>query len=446
MGNNSSSDSRRENKEHEVPKIIKGVKPWATGLFSYSKSKPEHKPFDRIPAKSKYDTLNYNAVPSTWNYSQRVPFSSSYGPFNRPQNHRPPGIGAIPHKQYPALEQPMDPPQQPCRGVAAAEIPSSYSLWNRSYMKYKMNSDTRATFDSRIQNNTDNWLRETENEAHRISMDIVKQTSQRISGMESNKPKLSLYSCIDTSEIMRSARQNDLKIFSPKPSRPELTPKMIEMIRGAAQAQPANELLAELDGAEVLRKDIQTLLGLNWLNDEIINAYMNLIVQRGRKKGYRNVHAFNTFFYPKLRDSGYNSIKRWTRKIDIFSFDYVLVPVHLGNHWCLAVIDFTRPAISYFDSLGGYPNGCCDILLGYLKQESKDKRKVEFENEENWRLIDKYHEEGIPQQKNCSDCGVFACTYAEYLTREAKLDFSQEHMPYFRKKMIYEIITKSILE
>lgn len=31
----------------------------------------------------------------------------------------------------------------------------------------------------------------------------------------------------------------------------------------------------------------------------------------------------------------------------------------------------------------------------------------------------------IPQQMNGSDCGMFACKYAEYITREAPITFTQ---------------------
>ena len=64
---------------------------------------------------------------------------------------------------------------------------------------------------------------------------------------------------------------------------------------------------------------------------------MNLLVQRSKDPGLPSVETFNTFFYPKLRSNGYSSVRRWTKKIDIFSVDILLVPVHLGVHWCLSV-------------------------------------------------------------------------------------------------------------
>ena len=67
---------------------------------------------------------------------------------------------------------------------------------------------------------------------------------------------------------------------------------------------------------------------------------MNMLMERSKQKGFPTVHAFNTFFFTKLKTAGYAAVKRWTKKVDIFSVDILLVPVHLGVHWCLAVSIF----------------------------------------------------------------------------------------------------------
>ena len=75
----------------------------------------------------------------------------------------------------------------------------------------------------------------------------------------------------------------------------------------------------------IARKDLDTLRGLNWLNDEIINFYLNMIMARSKENdNWPNVHAFNTFFLSNIRTKGYASVKRWTRKFDLFSFDIIL--------------------------------------------------------------------------------------------------------------------------
>lgn len=70
---------------------------------------------------------------------------------------------------------------------------------------------------------------------------------------------------------------------------------------------------------------------------QVINFYMNLLVERSADQKLPSVNTLNTFFYPKLCSSGYSAVRRWTKKMDIFSKDILLVPVHLGVHWCLSV-------------------------------------------------------------------------------------------------------------
>lgn len=223
---------------------------------------------------------------------------------------------------------------------------------------------------------------------------------------------------------------------------PELTPDMEAAVDKALRPKPPEEVLARGFKLLVTRKDMETLAGLNWLNDEVINFYMNLLMERGRTvPGLPSVYAFNTFFYPKLLTSGYSALRRWTRHVDIFAHDLVLIPVHLGAHWCLAVIDFRAKSIRYLDSLGGSNPECHKALRQYLQEESRDKRGTEMD------LSDWTFEavKDIPQQMNGSDCGMFTLKYAEYITRDAKVTFDQMHMPYFRRRMVYEILTKKLL-
>jgi hypothetical protein len=46
----------------------------------------------------------------------------------------------------------------------------------------------------------------------------------------------------------------------------------------------------------------------------------------------------------------------------VFSFDLVLVPLHLDMHWILAVIDFNHHEVRYYDSMNGNNNECLKKL------------------------------------------------------------------------------------
>jgi sentrin-specific protease 1 len=138
-------------------------------------------------------------------------------------------------------------------------------------------------------------------------------------------------------------------------------------------------VLSQKFNISIKRDDVMTLAGLNWLNDEVINFYMNLIMERGKKEGsVCRVHVMSSFFYPKLCDVGYSGVQRWTKKVDVFSVDLVLYPIHLGTHWCLAAIDNRQRSLAYYDSLGGRGKSCLATLRDYLVSEYRDKKKAEL--------------------------------------------------------------------
>lgn len=172
---------------------------------------------------------------------------------------------------------------------------------------------------------------------------------------------------------------------------------------------------------------------------------MNLLMERSELKksnGYPAVYAMNTFFIPRLLQSGYSGVKRWTRKIDIFSYDVIPIPVHVGQvHWCMAIIHLKNKTIKYYDSMGTPNPRVLAALESYLQEESLDKKKQNFDTT-------KFQIESVrnaPKQMNGSDCGVFSCMFAEYVSRNKEITFSQQHMPYFRQKMILEIATGKML-
>ncbi|XP_035231256.1 sentrin-specific protease 1-like [Stegodyphus dumicola] len=221
----------------------------------------------------------------------------------------------------------------------------------------------------------------------------------------------------------------------------EMTPEMEAFVEKALAVTSPDAKLGSVLGTTIFRKDIETLSGLNWLNDQVINSYVALIAERCKSGIYLPVYCYNSFFYTNLKAKGYSGIKRWTRKVDIFSYALNIVPLHVDVHWCLAVIDHRAKTISYYDSMTLLEPNCVDILSDYLIKEMKDKKgKVLEEGVYSKRIV-----KDIPMQMNGSDCGMFTLKYAEYLARDAKLTFSQKHMAHFRRRMVYELLTNQIL-
>lgn len=246
-------------------------------------------------------------------------------------------------------------------------------------------------------------------------------------------------------EALKKKQEEEIQKYEKKSEAVELvalTDDMLAVVNNALTQRSPNEVLVKGFNAEIRGSDIATLRNATWLNDEVVNFYFNLIKERSENnKDLPKVHVFNTFFYPKIMKVGHSGVKRWTRKVDIFSFDLLLIPVHLGMHWCLAVIDLKHKQIVYYDSLKGNNSPCIDALRNYLRAESLDKKKTEFDLSGWTEVMPK----DIPEQMNGCDCGMFMCRYAEYKSRAAKFTFSQTHMPYFRKRTIYEILNKKLL-
>jgi len=224
----------------------------------------------------------------------------------------------------------------------------------------------------------------------------------------------------------------------------ELEPDEEEEVAAALGPGLASDMLADFNGIPVKRHDMASLRPKEWLNDEVINFFIKLLEDRAKTDGgdrFPTCHFMNTQFYPKLAetDHGYNyaSVRRWTKKIDVFAKELIIVPIHChGNHWTLAVVNFKQRLFEYFDSLRGGPSSVLLHLRKYIEDESIDKKKVAYSLSD-WS--DVVHADS-PTQRNGYDCGVFMCTTADYLSQRAMLDFTQDQMPLLRRRMVLQIL------
>lgn len=177
-------------------------------------------------------------------------------------------------------------------------------------------------------------------------------------------------------------------------------------------------------------EDLGTLEEQNWLNDQIINMYGELIMEATEHK----VHFFNSFFHKQLVAKGYDGVKRWTKKVDLFSKWLLLIPIHLEIHWSLVTVTMATKTISYYDSQGIVFRHTTDNIMKYLQSEAREKKQTAFQK--GWKIT---IIKGIPQQKNDSDCGVFVLEYCRRLSVKQPLQFTQEDMPRIRKRIYKEL-------
>ncbi|XP_073050341.1 ubiquitin-like-specific protease ESD4 [Primulina eburnea] len=183
-----------------------------------------------------------------------------------------------------------------------------------------------------------------------------------------------------------------------------------------------------------------------WLNDEVINVYLELLKERESKdpQKFLKCHFFNTFFYKKLISGrgGYNfqSVRRWTthKKLgyNLLECDKIFVPIHQEIHWCLAVINKKDEKFQYLDSLRGVDSQVLNVLARYYVDEVKEKCGKDL-NVSSW---EREYVTDLPKQENGFDCGVFMIKYADFFSRDIGLCFNQQHMPYFRRRIAKEIL------
>ncbi|OAL38088.1 hypothetical protein AYO20_02540 [Fonsecaea nubica] len=93
--------------------------------------------------------------------------------------------------------------------------------------------------------------------------------------------------------------------------------------------------------------DLQRLDDGQFLNDNLIFFFMRYLETRMEKSNpevLKRMHFFNTYFYEALsktkgkRGINYESVSRWTKNINLFSRDFIVVPVNENYHWYLAII------------------------------------------------------------------------------------------------------------
>lgn len=128
--------------------------------------------------------------------------------------------------------------------------------------------------------------------------------------------------------------------------------------------------------------DVQTLKNSNWLNDNIINFYLNMIAERSqRNELFPSVYVFNTFFMTQHEKYGYKRVNQWTKKNNLFNYELLLIPFNCKNHWILVSVDVQKKMISGYDSINQTTKSYLQMTLHYLNEEKKTKHSV------NWMTI-----------------------------------------------------------
>lgn len=226
----------------------------------------------------------------------------------------------------------------------------------------------------------------------------------------------------------------------------KLTGDQVAEIEKIWEIQPKDTIIDKFR-IKITSRDLLTLCDRHWLNDNIIDFYLQLVKEDVNSRKLNQIHIFSTYFYTTLKEKGYIGVNKWGKraKVDVSELDMVFVPVNLHQtHWALAVIDNKNERFFYVDSLFGDGTDILYLLMDYMTEETKKNHgSLNRRNYSNYSVIGKYE---CPTQQNGYDCGVFTCTAADYLSRNRELDYSQADMPDLRRRMGWEILKGKLIE
>jgi len=192
---------------------------------------------------------------------------------------------------------------------------------------------------------------------------------------------------------------------------------------------PKNE---SAKGAVLLTlSDVRRLQPGVYLNDNLLDFYMQYLFREKFDDSLRKrVHLFNTFFFKKWTQctqrntegsfeydaSRYTIVSKWTKNVDIFSKDFLVIPVNHKLHWTLAIVCFPGAVVENqdskhhycilgFDSLKMFRRSHFEEITKYLNMAWKNRavKSVRYAPFSVKRCIPLE----TPCQTNGADCGVF---------------------------------------
>ena len=202
----------------------------------------------------------------------------------------------------------------------------------------------------------------------------------------------------------------------------------------------------------ILVRELDLLLKGKWLNDSVINCYLELLQCRCLRDANNRILFLSSFFYNKLCNNGYSGVKKWTKSnilrrfrnvSTIFDLHKIIFPVHVKDHWYCGCINMVNKSIESYDSLNTDRANYFVIIRNYLQKEYETKKDGVLDMS-GW--IDVSNDFRYPQQQNFQDCGVFTIKCADWICDKMYPDYAQSDIKYFRERTLIEIILGHTLD
>ena len=91
------------------------------------------------------------------------------------------------------------------------------------------------------------------------------------------------------------------------------------------------------------RGDLKRFADREYFNDNLIDLKVKYMIFNLPLEKKCKVYAFSCLFYPKLKElrdfrKAHELISRWTKNVDLFSMDFIFIPINYSLHWSLCAV------------------------------------------------------------------------------------------------------------
>lgn len=225
-------------------------------------------------------------------------------------------------------------------------------------------------------------------------------------------------------------------------------------------------------GLMIEERSMACLKPLEWLNSNVVAAYMCLLKKRSlTTKGMPSAmyidpsvpqslveatpHQLqNASFVGRVRQNLFKTNKRvdslWPGKT-MLDMDWVFQPLGTGTHWLLIAISPKLHQIRVYDSIGRMGHNKARLVIPFLIEAMQQTYQSVHKHADPVQWSTHFCEAQSPQQDNGCDCGVFTCMVADSLSRgidqgvNTPIAFNSMHVLWARRYMTLSILRETLL-